>query len=113
MLYYYSPKTCRSKIKIVGYELFIEYRPRLKTFDLIFYPRLGKTYGASQYYDKFNCRHKDFIAFMACIIKASEDDAESANGSFYAFVRQRCSELILNEAMANAECPAQGSAICD
>jgi len=113
MKYYYSPRTSRSKIRVFGYELFIEYRPRLKTFDLIFYPKLGQTYGASQYYDKFNCRHQDFTALMACIIKACEDYTGSVNGSFYAFVRQRCAELILLEAIAKAETPAQGSAICD
>ena len=106
MLYYYSPRTSRSKIKAFGYELFIEYRPRLKTFDLIFYPNMNRFPGNSKFIGKFNCRHKDFTALMACIIKASEDFYRSTKYvPLYAFLKVRCAELIAIEAMAAMEIP--------
>ena len=113
MKYRFSATRKASFIVVFGYEILIEYRVRLKTFDLVFYPNKGRMYGQSQFYDKFVCRHNDFTALMACIIKASEDFAETNSGQLFYNLKIRCSELIANEAMANAECPAQGSSTID
>ena len=102
----YSKVRNSTLINIFGFDVVIEYRVRLKTFDLIFYPNKGKTYGNSQFYDKFQCRHNDFTALMACIIKASEDYATMTEClPFYALVKVRCAELLAIEAAAAAEIP--------
>lgn len=108
MRYRFSNRRTASIITIFGKDILIEYRTRLKTFDLIYYPNKGRTYGQSQFYDKYICRHKDFTALMACIIKASEDFSEGT-ADFFVLLKLRCSDLILTEALANAESPAHSS----
>lgn len=109
MRVYYSRNLDRFKITIFGVDVFIEFRKRLKKFDLIYYPNAGKRYGASQYYEKYVCRHDDFTALMVCIIKAVEDFSESRSGEFFYCLKTRCSELIANEAIAAMETPAHSS----
>ena len=72
MKHYYSSVRKHHKFIIHGEEIYIEYRPRLKMFDMIYYPNKGRMYGQSQYYDKFVCRNADFTALIGVIIKASE-----------------------------------------
>lgn len=112
MKYRFSKMRNSSFIVIFGFEIAIEYRTRLKTFDLIYYPNKGKTYGQTQFYDKYICRHNDFTSLMACIIKASEDFSEGTL-DFFVLLKLRCSELILTEAMATAESPAHSSTNTD
>lgn len=113
MKYRFSSIKKSSFIVVFGYEIVIEYRVRLKTFDLVFYPNKGRMYGQSQFYDKFVCRHNDFTALMACIIKASEDFAETNSGQLFYNLKIRCSELITSEALAAMETPAHSSTVAD
>mgnify|MGYP003427008479 FL=1 len=95
-----------------GVSISIEYRSRLKVWDLIFYPNIGKFYGAAQYYDKVICRNDDFTALVSCIIKTSEVYCKTTER--FSDILKRCiAELTLCEALAAMETPAQGSIICD
>lgn len=95
------------QFKPFGYMIVIEYRVKLKVWDLIFYPNAGTTYGARQYYDKLVCRHSDFTALVACIIKTVEDFADSKVPFTY-ILKHHTSELTTCDALRKAsETPAQ------
>lgn len=103
MKYIYSTTRKSHIIHVFGYQILIEYRVRLKKFDLIFYPNHGRMFGQVQFYDKYVCRHEDFTALMACIIKAMEKfSAGITYKNFYEPLKEQCSELILCEALKGA-----------
>lgn len=107
MKHYYSKVRKHHEFIIHGEEIYIEYRPRLKVFDMIYYPNKGRMYGLSQYYDKFVCRNADFTALIGVIIKASEAYATTTEHvRFSEFIKQQASELTAAEAMRNAICDA-------
>ena len=107
MKHYYSSVRKHHKFIIHGEEIYIEYRPRLKMFDMIYYPNKGRMYGKSQYYDKFVCRNADYTSLVGVIIKASEAYATTTEHvRFSDFFKQHASELTMADAMRNAICDA-------
>ena len=103
MKYRYSTTRKSHIIHVFGYQILIEYLVRLKKFDLIFYPNHGRMFGQAQFYDKYVCRHEDFTALMACIIKAmGMYSADTKYKTIYEPLKEQCSELILCEALKGA-----------
>lgn len=112
MKHHFSVIRNHRKFTVHGEELYIEHRPRLKAFDLIYYPNRGRMFGQMQYYDKFICRGYDYTALVAVIIKASEAYALSAEQiRFYEFLKHEASELVMAEALRKAasDTPAHSS----
>jgi hypothetical protein len=86
--------------------VFIEYRSRLKTFDLIYMPNLGKAFGAAQYVNQLKFRDSDFIKLCAIIVKANEYYARSE------WPFSKCISIAVAEAEAalyNGLTPAQST----
>ncbi len=107
MKHYYSSVRKHHKFIVHGEEIYIEYRPRLKMFDMIYYPNKGRMYGQGQYYDKFVCRNADFTALVGVIIKASEAYAISSEQiRFFDFLKKESSEMIMADALRKAICDA-------
>lgn len=104
----YNSTLKRTTICVVGFMIFIEYRPKLKCFDLVFYPNMGKRYGQSQFYEKYLVRSADFIDLVTVIIKSAEEYINS-NQSFYDCLKHFGSELILIEALRKLDAPAHSS----
>ena len=107
MKHYFSSIRKHHKFTVHGEEIYIEYRPRLKMFDMIYYPNKGRMYGQCQYYDKFVCRNADFTALVGVIIKASEAYAMSSEQiRFFDFLKKESSEMITADALRKAYCDA-------
>ena len=94
--------------KVFGYSLLIEYRQRLKVFDLVFYPNVGTMYGQRQYYDKVIVRSDDFLELASLVIKISEAYAV-AQHSFQACFKLAAAEYELCKTLRNVSAPAHSS----
>ena len=107
MKHYYSSVRKHHKFIVHGEEIYIEHRPRLKAFDLIYCPNKGLMFGERQYYDKFVCRSFDFLSLVGVIIKAADAYSVSMEQiRFFEFLKKESSELTMVEAMRNAICDA-------
>ncbi len=105
MKHYYSSIRRHHKFIVHGEEIYIEHRPRLKMFDMIYYPNKGRMYGQCQYYEKFTCRHADFLTLTGLIVKASDAYSSSTEQkTFFAFLKVEVSNL-LNPISEESETP--------
>lgn len=98
MKFRYSARLSTYYFDVLGYKLQIEYRKRLKVFDLLFYPNIGRAYGAAQFVGKYQVRHFDFTALIAVIIKTSEQYTIS-DKSFFECLKLHGSELTMCDAI--------------
>lgn len=105
----YSPRLKATIIEAFGWHVTIEFRSRLKCYDLVFYPLQGQAYGQRQYFDKYTVRSDDFISLMAIIIKATEMHATESL-SFYECLKVHGSEYVLTQALGKMAAPAHSSA---
>jgi hypothetical protein len=112
MKHHFSKVRNHHKFVVHGEEIYIEHRPRLKAFDLIYYPNKGRMFGQSQFYDKFVCRSFDFLSLVGVIIKAADAYSVSMEQiRFFEFLKKESSEFIMAEVLRKASCdtPAHSS----
>lgn len=115
MRVFYSKRLKRWRFNLYGCNVYIEYRSRLKTFDLVFLPDYNILGGKARFIIKIVCRNSDFIALCAVIVKVN-DEYILRNERFEDCLKRHIAELSTFDAIRkaiNADSPAQGSAICD
>ena len=115
MQVFYSKRLKLWRFTLYGYVVRIEYRSRLKTFDLVFLPDFNIRPGIAGYIRKIVCRNSDFTALCAIVVKVN-DEYILRNERFEDCLKRHLSEMPTCDAIrkaSNAESPAQGSAICD
>lgn len=95
-------------LKSFGYMTMIEYRSRLKLFDLVFYPNLGARAGNSQYFEKIVVRADDFIDLVIIVIKANELYADNDFG-YVTCIKLAAAEFETCKALRNMVTPAHSS----
>lgn len=78
----YNRRLNVTKFVIFGYIVSIEYRPRLKTFDLVFYPNQFKRYGKAKFIGEVKLRNADFTELVALLIKTVDKYNECKSHDF-------------------------------
>jgi len=71
MKHLYSKAKDAHGFNLNGEFIAIEFRPKLKMFDLVYYPDIGKMIGPGQYIRKFKARSNDFLFLVGVIVKLS------------------------------------------
>lgn len=105
----YSSRLKATTFDCFGYFVVIEYRSRLKTYDLIYYPNKGLIYGPGQYINKIQYRNDDYL-YLCIMICKMQDMFIDTNTAFTMCVKGVVNEATLCDALKSAiESPAHSS----